>query len=33
MKTTYTTYQKQQPQGGKPLNGTGMSKVDDLTTI
>lgn len=32
MNATYTTYQKQQPKGGKPLNGTGMC-ISDLTTI
>lgn len=36
MLLTYTTYQeKQQPKGGEPRNGLGMScsKLSDLTTL
>lgn len=33
MKTTYTTYQPKQTQGGKPYRVTGCVEFSDLTTI
>lgn len=33
MKTTYTTYQIKQTQGGKPYRVTGYAKLLDLVTI